>query len=190
MATPVAHVLAGCAVGSALTPVRERIDGPLLGVFAAVAVAPDLDFLPGLLRGQPALYHQGVSHSLLAAALVAGFGALLLHLRGRTGPWVAVSLFGAYASHILVDLFGPDGRAPYGMPIFWPVSADPFLAPVVLFRGVQHADATSATTAEWIAAVFAPTNLAAIGLELLWLGPLAVFAAALRIRRRGSAVKG
>lgn len=189
MATPVAHALAGWAAGSVLTPARKRLDAALLAACVALAVAPDLDFLPGLLQGTPALYHQGVTHSLLVGALVAGLAAWALALLGRGGRWVVAPLFGAYASHLVVDLFGPDGRPPYGIPLFWPLSDRPFLAPWTLLPGVEHAEATSTPTGEWLAAVLAPANLAAVGTEVLWLGPLAAGAALVRLRRRRPAAE-
>jgi membrane-bound metal-dependent hydrolase YbcI (DUF457 family) len=189
VATPVGHVLAGLAAGCALTPRRERLAAPLLGTCAALALAPDLDFLPGLLEGQPAAYHQGVSHSLLAAALASGLAALALGAARRGRRWVAAPLLGAYVSHLVVDFFGPDGRPPYGMPFLWPVSDQAFLAPVTLLRGVEHAETASTPTVVWLSTVFAPPNLAAIGLEVLWLAPLAALALVLRRRSHRAAAE-
>lgn len=184
MATPVGHALAGWAAGCALTPARERLAPALLAAFAALAVAPDLDFLLGILQGEPALYHQGPSHSLGVGALVAGAAAWALVRGGWRGRWIAAPLFGAYLSHLVVDLFGPDSRSPYGVPLLWPMSDRAFLAPWTLLPGVDHAEATATPTGQWLAAVFAPGNLVAVGWEVLWLGPVAALAALVRLRRR------
>lgn len=188
MATPVGHVLAGCAAGSAATPGRERVDGALLAACGALAVAPDLDFLPGLVQGAPALYHQGVTHSLLAGAVAAGVGAWALARAGRGGAWLFAPLLAAYLSHLAVDLVGPDGRPPYGIPLLWPASDAAFLAPWTLLPGVEHAETAGTATGAWLAAVFAPRNLAAVGAELLLLGPFAAAAALVRRRRRPAEV--
>jgi len=37
---------------------------------AFMAVAPDLDFIPGIIVGKPTLYQQGLSHSLGFAVLI------------------------------------------------------------------------------------------------------------------------
>ena len=57
MATPIGHVLGGYLVyacASSARPVRNRI---VIWVCLALAISPDLDFVPGLWVGQPALYH-------------------------------------------------------------------------------------------------------------------------------------
>lgn len=74
MATPIGHALAGYSVylvsqAGYDTRQRGKYELVLLSIF--MAVAPDLDFIPGLLQGTPNLYHQGISHSL-GLALVAG----------------------------------------------------------------------------------------------------------------------
>lgn len=171
MATPVGHGLAGLVVYLASgREIRMRMAYPLLLV-VFFAIAPDLDFLPGLLRGTPALFHQGISHSIgfaLAAGLV---GAGLFRLQG----WSALSGFllasSAWTSHLLLDLFGPDERPPYGIPLFWPLSSRPFLSPIALLPGVHHVRNTDATSLEWWQGVFAWYNLRALIAEALIVGP-------------------
>lgn len=182
MATPIGHGLAGYGVSLLLG--RRGEPRPLLPALVAVAasLAPDLDFLPGLLRGSPALYHHGISHSLgfaLAAGLLA---ALLLPLPGwrrRTVFWL---VFLAYSSHLLLDLVGPDARPPLGIPLFWPLSPDYHLSPLTLLLGVRHSGVTAAPTAEWIAAILHWYNLVAVALELLLVGSLVLAASRLRGR--------
>jgi inner membrane protein len=149
----------------------------LLATF--LALAPDLDFLPGLLVGRPALYHHGVSHSLgfaLAAALAA---ALLLRFEGWSRREVFLLAFLSYLSHLLLDLVGPDGRPPYGIPVFWPLSPTFLHSPVTLLLGVRHAPTTDASVLEWAAGIFQWVNLLAIAVELVLVGLLALGARAL-----------
>jgi membrane-bound metal-dependent hydrolase YbcI (DUF457 family) len=95
MATPLGHALAGYAVYN-LAKAPQRSDGwglPLLCVF--MATAPDLDFLPGLLVGKPALFHQSITHSLGAAMLVSLGAAGVWSLRSRSFP----AVFSYHAVH-------------------------------------------------------------------------------------------
>jgi membrane-bound metal-dependent hydrolase YbcI (DUF457 family) len=118
MASPVGHGLLGYGIGR----LGESDAGPtgplLLATCAVFAIAPDLDFLPGIAMGQPALHHQGISHSLIVG-LGLSLAAALLLWRGATQwrrAWAL--LFAAYSSHLVFDLFGPDGRPPIGIPLF------------------------------------------------------------------------
>jgi len=165
VATPIGHALAGYMVYSVNT--EKRADKwALLWVCLLLAVAPDLDFLPGLLLGQPDLYHQGISHSLGLAAVIA-FAAALVYRRSQGilgANWVR--FFAAYTSHLVIDMLGPDRRPPYGIPLFWPVSDEYYLAPFSLFPGVRHGGGTSTTALKWITALFNPYNFEAIAIEV------------------------
>jgi inner membrane protein len=132
----------------------------------AAAVMPDLDFLPGLILGQPALYHQGISHSIGFAIGVGLSMAWTCCFRGQSFllVWGLFSL--AYCSHLILDLFGPDLRPPYGIPLLWPISNHYYLASVSVFLGVRHADVTSATNTEWLSAILDVHNLTAIAFEV------------------------
>jgi inner membrane protein len=175
MATPIGHALAGYSIYLAGT--SRKSDRNILFWFCLLtAIAPDLDFIPGILQGQPNLYHQGLSHSL-GAGLLASFAAALIVNKGAL--WKKWSLFFvAYASHLTLDFFAPDGRPPYGQPLFWPISNEYYFAPpgLQLLWGVHHAKATSAATTEWLSGILHLHNLAAIGIEVLVTLPLVLLA--------------
>ena len=80
MATPIGHALAGYAVyvGGSSSQSRTSI---LFWFCLLMAIAPDFDFIPGILQGQPNLYHQGVSHSLGAGLFVSFAAALIIGKR-------------------------------------------------------------------------------------------------------------
>ncbi|MEW6299075.1 MAG: metal-dependent hydrolase [Thermodesulfobacteriota bacterium] len=182
MATPIGHALAGYAVYQ-LRPVATSEGGrerALLWLCVSMAIAPDLDFLPGMLQGHPNLYHQGISHSIGAACVVSGLTAVLLGLRNGVvwSEWGL--LFLAYASHLAVDFWGPDSRPPYGQPLFWPVSGAYYLAPTPILMGVRHAKNVAATPGEWIAGVLHPQNLAAVGVEILVMAPVILLTRSVR----------
>ena len=166
MATPIGHGLAGYLVYRGSCGDIRKDKRTLLWLCLFMSMAPDLDFVPGILLGQPALYHQGVSHSL-AFSLLASFGlALVYSQRERIlADWGR--FFMAYSSHLIIDFLAPDSRPPYGQPLFWPISSKYYLASFSLFRGVHHVGETSASTTEWITSLLNKHNLGAIGVELV-----------------------
>ena len=166
MASPILHVCVGLALlnlfkgfpGGAGGPpangeirppsIRVRRGGhraaplpPLAPSLAAAILAclPDLDYLPGLLRGNWNLYHQGPTHSLLFLLLATAAALLLLQLlpagwRSRASlpsptPRVAALVFALIASHLAIDWMTQDFRPPIGCPWLWPLSDHPFHAP-------------------------------------------------------------
>lgn len=167
MATPLGHLLAGAAAGAAargsLPPARAAL------VAALAAAAPDLDFLPGILLGDPARFHHGASHSL-GFVLLAALPLLLLPRVPRR--WAVVAAAG-YATHLALDLVTLDNSLPRGIPLLWPLSSAVFQSPVALLPNVQH-------TREPVVSLH---NLRLVALELLLFVPL--LAAALAVARRG-----
>lgn len=140
-----------------------------LAVFAASA--PDLDFVPGILVGDANRFHQGASHSLAAAALFGITVYLLARFVGASGGRLAVVGFLAYASHLLLDFFTQDKRAPFGIPLFWPVSSESFLAPWPVFGGVKHGvPGDSIETV--LSYIFSLANVATVAVEVVVLAPV------------------
>ena len=173
MATPIGHALMGYAIygfnGAAQR--RDRLTLIFLCIF--MAIAPDLDILPGILVGHPALYHQGISHSLGFALLVSLGTAGICSLRGKTISTIFNLCFISYLSHLVIDFFGPDGRLPYGEPLFWPISAKHFISPIPVFWGMHHAPSTYSSTTQWAIGIATPYNLLAIAFEVTVLLPFA-----------------
>jgi inner membrane protein len=179
VATPVGHALAGYAVYNFSPSSRCHQRRGLMLWCIVMAVLPDLDFLPGILAGTPALYHQGISHSLGVAFLVS------FALAGILGETKSFSqkftlLFLSYCSHLLIDFFGPDRRLPYGIPMFWPISGKHFISPLPLFWGAQHASSTTASPLQWIEGLFTLHNLGAIAFEVLIIAPFIFLGARFR----------
>ena len=159
MPSPVGHSLAGLAFrGLARALLRGRLRGrrsppaargrgrrALVGqaftmaalVFAANA--PDLDFVPGILAGEADRYHHGPAHSLGAAVLfgvVAWLVARLLRPRAAARFGLLMGL--AFASHLVLDMFSLDMRAPNGVPLLWPLASTYFVLPAELFLDIQR----------------------------------------------------
>jgi inner membrane protein len=117
MATPIGHSLAGYAVYKAFEPYGLKKQALLAVV---MAMAPNLDFVPGFLSGAPALYHQSVTHSVgFAFAISLAIAVIYGRKHQNFLPLLSLCLI-AYSSHLLIDFFGPDGRSPYGQPFFGP----------------------------------------------------------------------
>ena len=172
MATPVGHALAGYAVYGVCGTSKEGGQKHLLILSVMVAISPDFDLLPGILMGKPAVFHQGITHSVGFAMLVSFAIAGIYCMRGKAFvPIFRVCLF-AYFSHLLIDFFGPDLRIPYGIPLFWPITSEHFISPVHIFPGVRHASSTSASTLELVRGVLDVRNLRAIGVEIAVISPL------------------
>lgn len=175
MATPVGHALVGASLGFASSRNRPNVWWLLFAAFAACA--PDLDFLPGLVAGDINLYHQLASHSFTAMILFGAFcgvvGGYYSSGPGRFNLRVAASAALFYGSHLVIDLFTTDTRAPFGIPLFWPFYNGHFMAPWTPFGGVRHG-VPGDSLMVFLGELFSMHNLAAIGIEVVVLGPTAV----------------
>jgi len=107
-------------------------------IFAANA--PDLDFIPGILSGQPFRFHHGPSHSLGAALVIALVAAPFL---ARRSAFRSVHRFGllvgfAVATHLILDMLSSDGAFVLGVPLFWPILDRPLVLPFAVFVGLRR----------------------------------------------------
>jgi membrane-bound metal-dependent hydrolase YbcI (DUF457 family) len=141
---------------------------PLLALaLAAAACAPDLDFIPGVLVGDPNWLHRGLSHSLAASLL---FGAVA-YVATRAARARGAGLFGvlmgaAYASHLILDMFSPDPLRFNGVPLFWPLSDQHFILPAQVFLDIRRDPAADG----FLASLWDMHNLHAILREILVMG--------------------
>ncbi len=92
-----------------------------VALFVFTANAPDLDFIPGLMAGQPFGFHRLVTHSVAFVALstflvYAAMRVLKRPLPGRIARAVAMGLL----SHIALDYFC--GGPSEGVALLWPLS--------------------------------------------------------------------
>jgi hypothetical protein len=162
MPSPVGHILSGAALYLAGTSPQHR-SNVTLGVTLMGSILPDFDFLPGILTGDPAAFHHGVSHSLAFAVL---FGVLLFVLlrccRQKTIATRA-ALLGtlAYGFHVALDALSAD----QAVPIIWPLSNVKFGIDLNVF-GVFHHDRLK----QGIRSVVRWDNLPAVTRELAVLG--------------------
>jgi membrane-bound metal-dependent hydrolase YbcI (DUF457 family) len=141
MALCFTHTAAGYLAYEITRPADRHRPGLLLAA-VGLANAPDLDFLPGLLVGQPGAYHRGVTHTLAAVVLAALVAAVVARQWVHGRPWrlqrpqrprtVGAWVGAVWASHLLLDLITTDVVAPYGGRFLWPLSNAYYIAPVTL----------------------------------------------------------
>lgn len=179
MPLPIGHSLAGIA----LQRVRPGLffKSPWLDAlfFIFLANLPDADFLPGILVGRPNLFHHGIFHSLGAAVAIAVAGGWLFSRKKNIFWPAALGIFSLFAFHLLLDYFSWDFVAPYGLPLFWPLSGRYFIAARPFFLNITR----SAASGDFFASLFNRHNLAAALREVIALGSLALAAALFRLRR-------
>ncbi|MFQ5718405.1 MAG: metal-dependent hydrolase [Acidobacteriota bacterium] len=187
MATPLAHGLAGYAVGLLAAGSRQAPDSMRMAAAVAAALAADLDIVPGLLVGTPARFHQGVSHSLAAAVILATLGALVAAFRSRPPGPIFLVVFAAYTSHLLLDIAGSDRRPPYGIPLLWPLTSATFQAPFPVLMGMSHAAHADDGLRTWLSGVLSWHNVRALAVEAALMSPLVVGVRRMTRRHRADA---
>jgi membrane-bound metal-dependent hydrolase YbcI (DUF457 family) len=169
MPSPIGHTLAGCAVALALIPPGIPQAWEAWACCLISANLPDVDFIPGLLTGNPRAFHRGTSHTLVAAFIVAAIGASLWTWSAM--PWLvrAGLIFVAYASHVGLDYFTP-GR---GLLMGWPFSPRryqaerPWFLSVTIWMARHHVKKRGM---RW-------QNLRAIRREILLMSPVVIILA-------------
>lgn len=116
MPSPIGHTLAGCAVAVALIPPGMPQAWEAWALCLISANLADVDFIPGLLTGDPRALHRGPSHSVMAALVVAGLVASLVTWPSM--PWLtrAGLIFLAYGSHVGLDYLTPGRGVLFGWP--------------------------------------------------------------------------
>lgn len=131
MASPVFHGLAGVGLayamaGDASLPLFAslRKAAKILLVAAFLACLPDVDYLPGLMRGYLNTTHQQATHSVAWVLLVsAGIWMVGRAWRPAWFGWrAAVFLVVLVGSHLAIDQITTDHLAPYGFPLWFPFS--------------------------------------------------------------------
>jgi len=168
MSSPIGHSLAGCITSlyKESTPGVIQFKLKSLVFYIIVANAPDLDFLPGLLLGEPNLYHHGISHSIGFGFLVSLVAAWLITRKGETSfRYELFFLSFCFGTHLILDFLSMDARPPYGIPVLWPFSSAYYMVPIL--PPVNHSMLDHATIGQFFSDAFSLHNLYVIGLEIL-----------------------
>ena len=153
MPSPVVHSIAGFAFnrlarGRAHETVatkpeargRTRLEQLFfLGAFIFAGNAADLDFIPGILIGEPGRFHHGPAHSLSAAVLFGLVAGLLAHRFGlRSARRFGLFMGLAFTSHLLLDMLSTENGVRHGVALFWPLYDQSLVLPFPVFQDISH----------------------------------------------------
>ncbi|MFZ5516445.1 MAG: metal-dependent hydrolase [Candidatus Zhuqueibacterota bacterium] len=169
MPTPIGHSLISTAIYTAVTGKEDRFSATDFAVFLFLGVAPDLDFVPGLLVGAPSRYHHGLSHSVGMSVLVGLLFGLIYYAVAKkplVRYWMIFSLI--YFAHVAADFFAVDTSPPIGEQLFWPFWTGYVLSPITFFLDVQR----SGQSADFFVSIFKMHNLKTVILEFILCFPL------------------
>jgi inner membrane protein len=166
MPSPIGHLLGGAAVYLAGTAPHTRS----MLVFAIVllaSIAPDFDFVPGIVIGDMRRFHHGISHSLAFAVL---FGGVVFVVARAVDRRIAVraSMLAAlaYAAHAVLDFISVN-EGTRGVPLLWPFSDESLGVSLHLFGHFRYGDIN-----EGIWSVVRWVNVSPLLRELVILGTL------------------
>jgi inner membrane protein len=168
MPLPIGHALAGAAFFQARPGLFFRNKWADALFFVFLANLPDADFLPGLMKGFPNLYHHGIFHSLGAALAVAVATGWLFYQKKRHFWRFSTPVLLIFYSHLLLDFFSKDFTAPYGLPLFWPFSNSYYIAAHPVFLNIIRSD----RSANFFSSLLNRHNLEAALIEIMLLGGL------------------
>jgi len=164
MPSPIGHSLIGLTVAN--LPLKKQLYQSVfwLGYIVAVANAADLDFVPGWFIGDMNRYHHGISHSIGAAIIFAGFSAFAARLMNLMAKRVFIITVLVYFSHLFGDYLGVDRSEPYGAPFLWPISSEYYLSPVQIFYPIEHGNPGEGNRSVF-AEIFSHPNMVAAAVE-------------------------
>jgi inner membrane protein len=166
MPSPIGHSLLGCGFYTAFRSSNGH-DLKLIGLCLFAANAADMDFVPGLLIGDPNRFHHGISHSLGVAVLFAT-ACSAFRLMGPSF-WSNVGFFfSLYFSHVAIDYFSIDNGFPYGVMVFWPLTNEYYIAPFAFLPDIRR----SSMAGEFFESLFTLHNLWAVTVESILISPI------------------
>lgn len=129
MPLPLLHAAAGYAVYHAAQ--KGNPDWKLAAGCILLANAADLDFIPGILVGQPDLFHHSFTHSYTAAAAAGLIIATAVQLWKKRGFLKTFLIsFLAYSTHVALDALMDHGS----LPLFWPLTPGKLTSRLAAFR--------------------------------------------------------
>ncbi len=141
MPSPITHLVAAgatCYIYKKIAPKDQAPpfvhDAGLFVAAAAFSLAPDLDFIPGLLLHKVGSFHNCGFHSLCCLLPLAWVCAIVLRCF-KPGPFqMRLLLITTWLSlHSMLDTLCL-GR---GVMLFWPLSTIRFQSPILFFLGVR-----------------------------------------------------
>jgi membrane-bound metal-dependent hydrolase YbcI (DUF457 family) len=146
-------------------PAARRWHLVVPATFLLAGNAPDLDFIAGMLIGDPFEFHRGASHSV-TAAIIFGLGSFLAArlLAFRSPGRFSLLMSLAYVTHILLDMLSPLGDPERGVKAAWPFLSERMSSPVRIFIGVRFDPRAEGF---WEGLVYQPHNFLVVATEIL-----------------------
>jgi len=134
MCTPIGHSMFGFITYYFWEKVNiKNIDPKKLFIFVILANLPDVDFIPGLILGDPNRFHHVISHSVIFLVVVAFLLGKFDFVCEKKGYFKKVSILSfLLLGHMLIDFFTVDTREPLGIDLFWPYPRY-FISPFPVF---------------------------------------------------------
>ena len=169
MPSPAGHSIIGYILCQAIERPAKRRFWWLLGLYLLAANAPDLDFIPGLIIGDPNRYHRGMTHSFgFGIPVAVGLGALMSLFKEGSFLNSSIRMFAACGSHLVLDFLWRDQTYPFGVMLFWPVIQGYFSTSLGFLPGITR---SSYSTMGFMMSLFSLHNLWAVFVECLFLLP-------------------
>lgn len=179
---PVAHSFAGFLIARFMGAAGRARSTPvlLLGSLIVAANAPDFDFVPGILLGEPSrFHHNGVSHSLLAVGVFALAAWIVARWAGARSPLRIGLLMGlAFASHLVLDMLESWSDERSGVALGWPLVTKHLSFPFPIFFGIRF----DPSAGSFIQGLLQQHNFLALGWELVVVGGIWALMRATRVR--------
>jgi membrane-bound metal-dependent hydrolase YbcI (DUF457 family) len=169
MPSPVGHILGGAIVYLAGTSEQRSRSGFVLIMTVLGSIAPDLDFLPGILVGDMRAFHHGITHSIPFAFACGALVFVIARLYDAAIAWrSAVLATLACISHVILD-FASVNEGTRGVPLLWPFWTDLFGFSLQLFGHFRYGDISEGiwSVARWV-------NVSPLLRELLILGGVVI----------------
>lgn len=171
--SPVGHLLCGILIYLIFNRYNNKYSLNVLSLYIFFSVLPDIDFALGFIVRDPNLFHQGLTHTLGAAAIAGTIGSLILR---RKGQFINCCLLftGLYYFHVVLDYIASasDTSYPFGVALLWPFSIEHYSFPVMIFLDIWRGE----TNTTFIPGLFNFHNFLAILIELMiFLPPILLF---------------
>lgn len=141
MPSPVGHTLVGLIIFKLFGKQKYKWGPASLFLIIFISNFPDLDFLPGMIIGEPNRFHHGISHSLGFVSIFTCLIYFVVRFWNIIDAKMISTWFFILASiHVFMDYFGADTTLPYGEPLFWPVSDTYLISPVSIFLDIRRSN--------------------------------------------------
>lgn len=163
--SPIAHSLLGLIIFHLFKRSYVKWNIFIICIILFASNLPDLDFIPGILAGEPNRYHHGISHSFGFVLILSGIIFFIAISWDKTKSKIITGWFILLSSlHIILDFFAHDTIEPFGELLFWPVWNSYIISPIPIFFDIRR----SKEIHQFISSLFSLHNLKALTIEIIF----------------------